>query len=42
MKLRARNQIRGKVASVKRGATTAHVVVDIDGGQMVTASIAVD
>jgi molybdopterin-binding protein len=39
MKLSARNQIRSKVASVKKGATTAHVVVDIGGGQMVTASI---
>ena len=38
MKLSARNQLKGKVVEVKRGATTAHVRIDI-GGQIVTASI---
>jgi len=38
MKLSARNQLKGKVVEVKKGATTAHVRIDI-GGQMVTASI---
>jgi molybdopterin-binding protein len=38
MKLSARNQLKGKVVDVKKGATTAHVRIDI-GGQIVTASI---
>jgi molybdopterin-binding protein len=38
MKLSARNQLKGRIVEVKKGATTAHVRLDI-GGQMVTASI---
>ena len=38
MKLSARNQLKGKITSVIRGATTAHVTIDI-GGALVTASI---
>ena len=38
MKLSARNQLKGKIAEVTKGATTAHVRVDV-GGQMITASI---
>ena len=38
MKLSARNQLKGKVVDVKKGATTAHVRIDL-GGQIVTASI---
>ena len=38
MKLSARNQLKGKITEVKRGATTTHVCIDI-GGQIVTASI---
>lgn len=38
MKLSARNQIRGKVVEVTKGATTAHVRIDI-GGTVITASI---
>jgi molybdopterin-binding protein len=38
MKLSARNQLKGKVTEVKKGATTTHVRIDI-GGQTVTASI---
>ena len=38
MKLSARNQLKGKIVEVTRGATTAHVRIDIDG-QIVTASI---
>jgi molybdopterin-binding protein len=38
MKLSARNQLKGKIVEVKKGATTAHVRIDI-GGQTVTASI---
>jgi molybdopterin-binding protein len=39
MQLSARNQIKGTVSDVKKGATTAHVKVDIGGGQIVTSSI---
>jgi molybdopterin-binding protein len=39
MKLSARNQISGKIVEVRRGATTAHVRIDIGGGVVVTASI---
>lgn len=38
MKISARNQFEGKVVEVTKGATTAHVTIDI-GGQLVTASI---
>lgn len=38
MKISARNQFKGKVVDVRKGATTAHVTIDI-GGQTVTASI---
>lgn len=39
MKISARNQIKGKVIAVVEGATTAHVTVDIGGGNVVTAAI---
>jgi molybdopterin-binding protein len=39
MKLSARNRIKGKVVEVKKGATTAHVKIDVGGGQVVTAAI---
>jgi molybdopterin-binding protein len=39
MKLSARNQIRGKVADVRKGATTAHVRIDIGNGVVITSSI---
>jgi molybdopterin-binding protein len=38
MKLSARNQIKGRIVGITRGATTSHVRVDI-GGAIVTASI---
>jgi molybdopterin-binding protein len=38
MRISARNQIRGTVLEVTKGATTSHVRVDI-GGQIVTSSI---
>ena len=38
MRISARNQIRGTVVKVKKGATTSHVRVDI-GGNIVTSSI---
>jgi len=38
MKISARNQLKGKIVEVKKGATTSHVRIDI-GGQVITASI---
>lgn len=38
MKISARNQLKGKIVDVKKGATTAHIRIDI-GGQTITASI---
>jgi molybdopterin-binding protein len=37
MKISARNQIKGKVTGVRKGATTSHV--DIGNGVVITASI---
>jgi molybdopterin-binding protein len=39
MRISARNQIKGTVVEVKKGATTAHVRVDIGNGQIVTSAI---
>ena len=39
MKLSARNQIPGRIVEVHRGATTAHVRIDIGNGIIVTSSI---
>ena len=39
MRLSARNQIKGTVHEVKKGATTSHVRVDVGGGNVVTSSI---
>ncbi len=38
MKISARNQLKGTVVDVVKGATTSHVRIDI-GGLIVTASI---
>lgn len=38
MRISARNQLKGKVREIVKGATTAHVRLDI-GGKVVTASI---
>jgi molybdopterin-binding protein len=38
MKLSARNQLKGTVVDVVKGATTSHVRIDI-GGAIVTAAI---
>ena len=38
MKLSARNQLKGTVVEIVKGATTAHVRIDI-GGAILTASI---
>jgi molybdopterin-binding protein len=42
MKLSARNVIAGTVSAVNRGQTTAHVKIDIGGGNTITASITVE
>jgi len=39
VRISARNVIKGKILKVTRGATTAHVTLDIGGGTVVTASI---
>lgn len=39
MKISARNRLQGKIIDVKKGATTAHIRIDV-GGQIVTAAIA--
>lgn len=41
MKISARNKLKGKIIEVKKGATTAHVTIDI-GGQIVTCAITND
>jgi len=38
MKISARNVLTGKIIDVKKGATTAHVQIDL-GGSIITASI---
>jgi molybdopterin-binding protein len=39
MKLSARNQLKGKILDVTKGATTSHVRIDVGHGVTVTASI---
>ena len=39
MRISARNQIKGSVVEIKKGATTSHIRVDIGGGKIVTSSI---
>src|SRR3984893_4114778 len=38
-KLSARNQLKGKILEVKKGATTSHVRIDIGNGIVITSSI---
>ncbi len=38
-KLSARNQLKGKILEVKKGATTSHVRIDISNGIVITSSI---
>jgi molybdopterin-binding protein len=39
MRISARNQLKGSVTKVTKGATTSHVLVDIGNGQSLTSSI---
>ena len=38
MKISARNILKGKIVAIKKGATTAHIQIDL-GGPIVTESI---
>ena len=40
MKLSARNQFKGKILDVKKGATTSHVRLEIAPGLIITSTIA--
>ena len=39
MKISTRNQLKGTIVDVVKGATTFHIRIDIGGGIVVTASI---
>jgi molybdopterin-binding protein len=39
MKLSARNQIKGKIVEIVKGATTSLVLVEIARGKVITSSI---
>jgi molybdopterin-binding protein len=39
VKISARNQLKGTIVDVVKGATTSHIRIDIGGGVIVTASI---
>ncbi len=39
MKISARNRLKGTIVEVTKGATTAHVRIDIGNGAIVTSSI---
>jgi molybdopterin-binding protein len=42
MKLSARNILSGTVIAITKGATTAHVKIEVDSGAVITASITND
>jgi molybdopterin-binding protein len=39
VKLSARNQLQGRIVEVRKGATTAHVRIDIGNGVIIMSSI---
>jgi len=39
MKISARNQIKGTIVEVTKGATTSHIRIDVGNGVILTASI---
>jgi molybdopterin-binding protein len=41
MKISARNRLKGRIVEVRKGATTAHIRIDVNG-TVVTASITND
>jgi molybdopterin-binding protein len=42
MKLSARNVLEGKVVSITKGVTTAHVKIKVGKGAVITASITME
>lgn len=42
MKLSARNQFKGTIASIKAGAVNCIVTLDIGGGNIVTSTISIN
>lgn len=42
MKISARNVLKGTIVSIAKGATTAHVKIEIAPGQVVTSAITND
>lgn len=42
MKLSARNQLKGKIVSINKGAVNAIVKLDIGGGNVVSSTISLD
>jgi molybdopterin-binding protein len=42
VKISARNQLKGKIVDIKKGATTAHIRIDVGNGLVLTSSITND
>ncbi|MDR3172990.1 MAG: TOBE domain-containing protein [Treponema sp.] len=42
MKISARNQLKGKIISIKEGAVNGIVTLDIGGGNKISATISMD
>lgn len=42
MEISARNQLRGRIVEIKRGAVMAQVIVEIAGGERIASAIFVD
>jgi molybdopterin-binding protein len=42
MKISARNQFKGKILSIKEGAVNGIVIIDIGGGNRMSATISMD
>lgn len=42
MKISARNQLKGKVTSIEKGAVNALVKIDIGGGNVISATISLE